>query len=165
MTSTTRLFETSRKVLLSASLIIAGASLATTSAQAGQCPAGKVVTDGQKPGPSAHSNVTDTVIGSIDLANEKVGLEDHKFRLRRLVVQPGGVVAWHSHAERPAIIYIVSGSIMEYSSTCAVPISHRAGDVAIEAHATSHWWKNTSRQPVVLLSSDILHDGQDPKTM
>jgi quercetin dioxygenase-like cupin family protein len=118
-------------------------------ASAGQCPAGKAGVDTRKEGPMAHSGVSDKVIASIDLAGEAPKLTDRKFRLRRLVVQPGGVVAWHSHEERPAIIYIV----------------HNAGDVARETHTTRHWWKNTTRRPVVLLSADILHDKSDPKTM
>ena len=134
-------------------------------AHAGSCPANKVSTDGQKPGATEHKNVTDKVIASIDLAEEALKLNGTKFRLRQLVVQPGGVVAWHSHEERPAIIYIVSGSIVEYASTCAVPITHRAGDVARETHTTKHWWKNTSKKPAVLLSTDILHDKMDQKTM
>ena len=85
--------------------------------------------------------------------------------MRRLDIKPGGEVAWHSHADRPAIIYIVSGTILEYSSTCRVPIVHRAGDVATETHVTSHWWKNRSSKPAVLLSADILHDKSDPHTM
>lgn len=139
----------------------------STSAFAGECPAGKVVADGQgqKPGATANKSVTDTVIGSIDLANEAPRLADRKFRLRKLVVQPGGTVAWHSHGERPAIIYIVSGTIVEYRSTCAVPIVHNAGDVAAEVHTTSHWWKNTTKRRVVLLSADILHDKADPHQM
>ena len=98
-------------------------------------------------------------------AKEALALNDHKFRLRRLVIQPGGVVAWHSHEERPAIIYIVSGTIVEYASTCAVPIVHTTGDVARETHTTQHWWKNTTRKPVVLLSTDILHDKMDQHGM
>lgn len=134
-------------------------------AVAGECPAGKVTTDGQKPGATASSGVTDTVIASTDLAEEAPRLKDHKFRLRRLVIEPGGVVGWHSHGERPAIIYIVSGSIVEYRSTCAEPIVHSGGDVARETHTTSHWWKNLTNEPVVLLSADILHDKSDHKTM
>ena len=100
------------------------------------------MTDAQKPGATMPKGVDDKVIGSIDLAKEGPALKDHKLRLRRLVIQPGGVVPWHSHAERPAIIYIVSGTIVEYRSTCAVPIVHKAGEVAEEMHTTSHWWKN-----------------------
>jgi quercetin dioxygenase-like cupin family protein len=139
----------------------------TGGALAGECPADKVVADGkgQPMSTAAAKGVTDTVIGSIDLANEAPRLADRKFRLRRLVIQPGGVVPWHSHGERPAIIYIVSGTIVEYRSNCAVPILHHGGQVAEETHTTSHWWKNTTRKPVVLLSADILHDKADPKTM
>src|SRR5207244_1622636 len=74
--------------------------------------------------------VTDTVLASIDLAKEPVKLADHLQRLRKLVVQPGGVVPWHSHDDRPALIYIIEGEIVEYASSCAVPIVHKAGEVA-----------------------------------
>lgn len=143
----------------------AGCAALAGPAFAGSCPDDKVVADAHQERMTTPRGVTDKVIASVDLAQEKVGLKDHKFRMRRLVIQPGGVVPWHSHAERPAIIYIVSGTIMEYASTCSVPIVHRAGEVATETKATSHWWKNTSGRPVVLLSADILHDRTDPKMM
>jgi quercetin dioxygenase-like cupin family protein len=151
--------------LLAACAVVA-LQFGAVAAFAGSCPAKKVVAaDGQRPGPSAHKDVTDTVIASTDLAQEAPKLKDHKFRLRRLVIRPGGVVAWHSHEERPAIIYIISGTVTEYASTCATPIVHKAGDVARETHTTKHWWKNNSKQRVVLLSADILHDKADQKTM
>ena len=153
------------RTLALAGLLSGSLGVMSGAANAGTCPADKMTTDGQKPGATAHKNVTDKVIASIDLAQEAPKLKDHKFRLRQLVVQPGGVVAWHSHEERPAIIYIVSGSIVEYASTCAVPITHNAGEVARETHTTKHWWKNTSKKPAVLLSADILHDKMDPHTM
>lgn len=165
MTSHHRIRQSVVRALALTSLFAGSAALISTTASAGECPANQVTANGQKPGPSAHKNVTDKVIASIDLAQEAPNLKDHRFRLRQLVIQPGGVVAWHSHAERPAIIYIVSGSIMEYASTCAQPIVHKAGDVARETHATQHWWKNTTKKPVVLLSADILHEKMDPHTM
>lgn len=154
----------SRKLTIMAMLAGLSAVL-TTAAHAGSCPADKVMTDAQKPGATKPAGVDDKVIGSIDLKGEAPHLADHKLRLRRLVIQPGGVVPWHSHGERPAIIYIVSGKITEYRSTCAVPIVHRAGEATEEIHTTSHWWKNHTTQPVVLLSADILHDKDDPHTM
>jgi quercetin dioxygenase-like cupin family protein len=99
--------------------------------------------------------VTDTVIVTNDLAQQGIGINDRLFRLRRLVVQPGGVVPWHSHGDGPVIIYIISGQITEYASTCAVPIVHKAGEATAEMHATAHWWKNDSKQPVELLSADL----------
>ena len=82
----------------------------------------------------------------------------HHLRMRRLDIKPGGEVAWHSHGERPALIYIVSGSITEYSSHCQVPIVHKTGELSVEQGGLSHWWKNTSNEPVVLISADIAKD-------
>jgi quercetin dioxygenase-like cupin family protein len=143
--------------------ILAGATaILSTTAFAGGCPAGKLVADGQgqKPGATRPAGVTDTVLASIDLGKQMVAANDHQFRMRRLVIQPGGVVPWHSHADRPALIYIVQGEIFEYASDCAVPILHKAGEVARDADV-SHWWKNTSKHAVVLISADILHDSKD----
>ena len=149
------------RLIATAALLAAGA----TTAFAGECPAGKMMPDSRPPGPSMASGVTDTVIASIDLAQEPVSVQDHMFRLRKLVVQPGGVVGWHSHADRPAIIYILSGSIVEYRNTCSEPIVHKAGEVATETHGTQHWWKNIGTEPVELLSTDILHNPKEQHTM
>ena len=89
-------------------------------AQAGSCPVDKMVPDGKGQAMSSApaAGITDTVIATNDLAQQGIGINDRLFRLRRLVVQPGGVVPWHSHGDRPAIIYIISGQITEYASTC-----------------------------------------------
>lgn len=127
-------------------------------ASAGQCPADKMKAGIRTSGETMPKGVTDTVLGAVDLAREKVNLADRKLRLRRLVVQPGGVVPWHSHEDRPAIIYVVSGAIHEYASHCEVPIEHKAGEVSIERLGVQHWWKNNSRTPTVLLSADLFLD-------
>ena len=128
------------------------------SALAGECPADKRVADGQGQKNPGHGPkaVTDMVITSTDLGNEKLGLKEHQFRARRLVIQPGGIVPWHSHDERPAMIYVVKGEIYEYASNCAAPILHKAGDLAREAKGTSHWWRNDGKTAVELISVDIL---------
>ena len=146
------------------SLVLAaalGAALFATAAQAGQCPADEMRADATKPATNPAKGVTDSVLSAIDLSKEPAAIDGRKLRLRKLVVQPGGVVPWHSHADRPAIIYIVDGTIIEYASNCAVPIVHKTGEVARETSATSHWWKNRSHSPVILLSADVQHDESD----
>ncbi len=154
-----------KTILRAASLaaLVAGTMTFGAAAFADGCPAGKIVADGkgQVDQKFEAKDVTDTVLASTDLSKEMVALGDHQFRLRRLEVQPGGIVPWHSHGDRPAMIYIVQGEITEFASTCAVPILHKAGDVAPETHMTSHWWKNTGKKKVVLISVDILHDKND----
>ena len=127
------------------------------SAVAGECPADKRVPDGQGQKMVSHGpkDVTDVVRASTDLAKEPAAVQGRLFRLRELNVGPGGIVPWHSHNERPAMIYIVSGEVVEYASNCAVPIVHKAGDVASEKKGTSHWWQNHSGVPSKLISVDL----------
>ena len=147
---------------LFASGIVAGAMFTVLSpANAGECPADKRGTDLTKMDATPAKGVSDTVLAAVNLADEPAKIPERQLRLRKLVIQPGGVVPWHSHGDRPAIIYIIEGEIVEYASNCAVPIVHKAGEVSRETHATSHWWKNTGDQTVVLLSADILHDKAD----
>jgi quercetin dioxygenase-like cupin family protein len=146
---------------LSVAAIVAGAMSFAGTAFAGECPSDKRIKDYTKPVTHAAKDVTDKVIGMIDLSKEPSVGSDRKFRLRKLEIKPGGIVPWHSHGERPAIIYIVSGEITEYASNCAVPILHKAGDVANETHATSHWWQNNGKTTAVLLSADLLKDPND----
>ena len=130
-------------------------------AAAGQCPADKVLTDATKPVSTPAKGVSDVVLAAIDLSKEPANIAERKLRLRKLVIQPDGVVPWHSHGDRPAIIYIISGEITEYASNCAAPIVHKAGDVSREMSATSHWWKNTGGKTVTLLSADVQRDEHD----
>ncbi|HJY76364.1 MAG TPA: cupin domain-containing protein [Burkholderiales bacterium] len=124
---------------------------------AGECPADKRVADGQGQKMVTHGarGVTDVVRITTDLAKEPAMIQGRQFRLRELNVEPDGIVPWHSHSQRPAMIYIVTGEIVEYASNCAVPIVHRAGDVAAEKNGTSHWWQNHGKLPSKLISVDL----------
>ena len=144
-----------RPVLLAG--VALGASLMASTAFAGECPADQMKPDVRKPVEVEAVGKTDTVIAMLDVAKEH-GINGRSFRMRRLTIEPGGVVPWHSHADRPAIIYIVSGTIEEYSSDCAVPIVHKGGDVSAETKGVSHWWKNTGNETVVLISADLPKD-------
>jgi quercetin dioxygenase-like cupin family protein len=152
--------HTPRRLIALAGVVCA-TMLVAPAALAGECPANKHGVNVTKLVTTPAQGVTDTVLASIDLAKEPVKLTDHLQRLRKLVVQPGGVVPWHSHDDRPALIYIIEGEIVEYASTCAVPIVHKAGEVTAETKGTAHWWKNLTDKPVTLLSFDILHDKND----
>ena len=145
---------------LLAVLTIAGV-FAAAPAFAGECPADQKQENAREPVDLKPVGVTDTVIAMIDVANEPAKIQDRNFRMRKLTIEPMGIVPWHSHADRPAIIYIVEGEIVEYASNCAVPIVHKAGDVVAETPEVAHWWKNLGDKTVVLLSADLLKDPND----
>ena len=139
--------------LVAAALAIAAAGTASP-ALASQCkvPGNNALANA----PTMPKDVTDTVIGAVDLGSE-INVQGRQLRTRRLVVQPGGIVPLHSHKDRPALIYVISGSITEHSSACGAPIDHKAGDISREADGLSHYWENHGNVPAVLLSSDVFH--------
>lgn len=136
-------------------------SILATSAFAGECPK-----DQFKPGVREMVKleavgVTDTTLGAIDLEKQPAKIKGRELRFRKLVIQPGGIVPWHSHDDRPALIYIAEGEIIEYASNCGGPILHKAGEIRPEVAGTSHWWKNLGEKPAVLFVGDVRRDPHD----
>jgi len=92
-------------------------------------------------------------LGEIELAKEFDATGTRKFRMRTITLEPGGIIALHSHAERPAIEYVVSGEATEYRGT--EEIAHKGGTVVVTDHTAEHWWKNTGTEPLQIIAADI----------
>ena len=142
------------KTFAAAAIAVAATTSFASPALAGQCSVPG--TTDLSSAPTLPKGVTDDVLSAINLAPE-IGVDGRQLRTRRLVVQPGGIVPVHSHKDRPALIYVISGSITEHSSACGAPIDHKAGDISREADGLSHYWENHGKVPAVLLSSDVFH--------
>ena len=128
----------------------------TADAFAGECPADKVLKSPRKiDSVTDASKLTAEVVTTIDPAGWR-GVKGVMLRTRRLTIQPGGFVPTHSHEDRPAIIYIISGEIIEHNSMCSAPIIHKAGESTGEFGNLQHWWENKGTVPVVLTSSDLV---------
>ena len=156
----------SNRIRSGRSIVLAGLAagsmlIGVSSAVAGGCPADKMKADVRQPASHAAKGVTDTVLAAIDLEKEPANIKERQLRFRKLTIEPGGIVPWHSHDDRPAIIYVAEGEIVEYASNCADPIVHKAGDIRPETHGTSHWWQNLGNKTVVLFVGDVLHDKND----
>jgi quercetin dioxygenase-like cupin family protein len=149
-------FSKIRRLSVGAGVTAIAMSACIGLASAGDCPADKIKEGARTTGETKTVGVTDTVIASIDLAPKGGDFRGQLLRMRKLTIEPGGVVPWHEHSERPANIYVISGTIEEYRSNCEVPIVHTAGEVTAEfGKGLAHWWKNVSSEPVVLISSDV----------
>jgi len=144
-----------------AGVVMGALAAGLSSASAGQCPADQVKANAREPVSHAAKGLTDTVLAAIDLEKEPANIKERQLRFRKLTIEPGGIVPWHSHGDRPAIIYVAEGEIIEYASTCAVPIVHKSGEIRPETNPTSHWWQNTGTKTVVLFVGDVLHDKND----
>lgn len=132
--------------------------LSASTAQAGECPADKIKAGVRTSGEMAPKDVTDETLSAIDLGKEIAGFDKRSLRFRKLVVQPGGVVPWHDHTDRPALILTASGEITEFRSDCSVGVMHKAGDISKEVKGVMHWWKNEGTEAAVLYAADVKHD-------
>ncbi|MFL6820924.1 MAG: cupin [Bradyrhizobium sp.] len=140
---------------------IAGSIAAASNAVAGECPADKMKANVREKVDFKPVGVTDVTLGSIDLEKQPAHLKDRQLRFRKLTIEPGGIVPWHSHDDRPALIFVQQGEIIEYASNCADPIVHKTGDIRPEVFGTSHWWKNLGTQTVILYVGDVRKDPHD----
>ncbi|WP_440638368.1 cupin domain-containing protein [Bradyrhizobium sp. PUT101] len=128
---------------------------------AGECPAGKIKPNAQQMVDHKAVGVTDVTLGAIDLGKQPAHIEGRELRFRKLTIEPGGIVPWHSHDDRPALIFVQQGEIVEYASNCVDPIVHKAGDIRPEVYGTSHWWKNLGKDTVILYVGDVRKDPND----
>lgn len=141
--------------------IVGALILSAQPAFAGECPAGKIKPNAQQMVDHKAVGVTDVTLGAIDLGKQPAHIEGRELRFRKLTIAPGGIVPWHSHDDRPALIFVQQGEIIEYASNCVDPIVHKAGDIRPEVYGTSHWWKNLGKDTVILYVGDVRKDPND----
>lgn len=128
----------------------------TTGAMADQCPADQVLTAPREIENAPDVGVDRPILQEVDLTGWR-DMGSFHLCMRRLTVAPHGIVPTHAHDDRPSIVLIQSGEIVEHSAFCAVPILHKAGDSTPEfGRGHKHWWENLTDQPVVLISIDVI---------
>jgi quercetin dioxygenase-like cupin family protein len=153
--------KNTRARALSLAAAIAGSMIVASAALAGECPADKMKPNVRAMVDTKAVGVSDVTLGSIDLGKQPAHIEGRELRFRKLTIEPGGVVPWHSHDDRPALIFVEQGEIVEYASNCEVPITHKAGEIRPEMFGTSHWWKNLGKETVILYVGDVRKDPND----
>jgi quercetin dioxygenase-like cupin family protein len=153
--------QNTRARVLTVAVAIAGSMVVASAAIAGECPADKMKANVREKVDTKPVGVSDVTLGSIDLGKQPAHIEGRELRFRKLTIEPGGIVPWHSHDDRPALILVQQGEIVEYASNCEVPITHKAGEIRPEVFGTSHWWKNLGKETVILYVGDVRKDPND----
>ena len=149
------------RLSLALACAITGSVALNATALAGECPVDRMKPNVREKVDVKPVGVSDVTLGSIDLSEQPAHIEGRELRFRKLTIEPGGIVPWHSHDDRPALIFVQQGEIVEYASNCEVPIVHKAGDLRPEVFGTSHWWKNLGKETVVLYVGDVRRDPAD----
>ena len=93
-------------------------------------------------------------VESLDLAPWAQDAKGRQLRIRKFVVQPGGVIGMHSHDDRPDASYLVQGELVEYRQ--GGEVNRRPGDsVHTAGKGVTHWVANEGKVPAVLIVVDF----------
>jgi quercetin dioxygenase-like cupin family protein len=106
----------------------------------------------QVPTESKGVNVGQTV--ALDLGQEIDSVKGRQLRLRVVTIEPGGVVAKHTHDGRPGVAYIISGKLTEYREGGSVK-EWGPGDAWPEGKDVTHWAENKGAEPLVIIATDV----------
>ncbi len=112
---------------------------------------------GQAP-PKENKGVKVGQTTQMDLGTEIERVQGRLLRMRVITVEPGGVVGLHSHKDRPAVAYIIQGTLTEYREGGWVQ-EHKAGESWSEGKDVTHWAENKGPEPLVLVAADVFKQG------
>lgn len=109
---------------------------------------------GQRQPPTQTVGQSEELLRTIDLSNELDSTKGRPLRMRKITVQPGGVLGLHNHVDRPAVTYLLQGQ-MTYHQEGKPDLVANPGDGFAEGRATTHWAENTGKAPAVWIAVDI----------
>ena len=104
--------------------------------------------------PTTNAGFSEEALSSLDLTNELDSLRGRPLRLRRLTLQPGGVLGLHTHADRPAVGYLLQGQLTYHQEGQPNRVIDPGGSFA-EGRSTTHWAESTGSVPAVWIAADI----------
>jgi quercetin dioxygenase-like cupin family protein len=93
-------------------------------------------------------------LATIELGPEIDGMQGRQLRLRLVSVEPGGVIAVHSHKDRPAVVRGLEGTLTEHREGGGGR-EYTEGENWAEGKETTHWAENKGTKPAVLIVGDI----------
>src|ERR1700733_12851903 len=105
--------------------------------------------------PTENKGVNATPLAAFDLSKQGLkDLDQRQMRMRLITVEPGGAAAFHSHAQRPALTYVLKGSLVEHRKNSG-DRTYNAGDVITESSDVDHWAENKGSETATLISVDL----------
>ena len=129
-------------------------AIATTSSSAAALVFAAGYAVGQANIPTENKGVKSEALRSIDLAAEIDGIGNRPLRMRKITVEPGGILGLHTHKDRPAVNYFLQGAIT-YHQEGKPDVTLSVGDGIAEGKDTTHWGENRGSVPAVFLAIDI----------
>jgi quercetin dioxygenase-like cupin family protein len=103
-------------------------------------------------GPAIAPGVDAQVVATVDAGAAYPGMI---LRMRKVIFAPGASLPMHTHAERPEVTYVLSGTLTD-TRKGAASIQKKAGDTVTNGREVEHMPENKSDEPVVLIVVDFI---------
>jgi len=104
--------------------------------------------------PTENKGVSISPPTALDLGAEIDGVAGRQLRMRVVTLEPGGVVGIHSHNGRPAVAYVLQGTLTEHVDGGGIN-ERSEGESWTEGKAITHWAENKGGKPVVVIAVDV----------
>lgn len=105
------------------------------------------------PAPQTPRGPNSKPLVSVDLASEIDSVQGRMLRMQLTTYEPGASNTAHSNKDRPEVVYVVSGKIIDHRGDVAK--EHGAGESFTAGKDTTHWMENKGTVPAVLIVSTI----------
>ncbi len=109
---------------------------------------------GQDAKPQTTKGISLSAKNTLLLGAQIPALKGYAMQLRTVVLKPGAVAGYHSHAKRPVVAYLVSGEYTEHRD--GLPeIVHKPGEQWVEGADVAHWSENRGTETAVLINVEV----------
>ncbi len=115
---------------------------------------GSQVLNAQQAPPTTVKGVTAKAIASLEIGPQIPELQGRYLRVRMVTIEPGGHGQLHSHKDRPAILYILRGTLTSCSPDGKCE-ELREGQAMAEGKDAIHWGENRGTTPHTHLAVEI----------
>ena len=105
---------------------------------------------------SAPSTFAKVGVISAESMQTQLGLAGHKLQLREITIAPGGQIAKHSHATRPGLVKVISGTWTEGRPSGEQDFTGADPVAILEDSETVHWFWNRGAEPAAAFVCDIV---------
>ena len=108
--------------------------------------------------PTEHKGVGVVKLGALSEKSlqTQIGLSGYVMQLREITLAPGGQIAKHSHANRPGLVWTLSGSWTEGRAGGEKKYPASLKTALLEDENTEHWFWNDGTEPVRVVVCDVV---------
>lgn len=91
---------------------------------------------------------------TLQLGKQIPALKGYALQIRSIILKPGAFSAYHSHANRPVVAYLVSGNYTEHRDKEGI-IEHQPGEQWVEDADVAHWSENRGNETTYLINVEV----------